>query len=82
MTDSWPPHWLRNPISKLDAGVRHWDRASDLAQLLDEIAGSDEIAAGHLFNALISAAPPECRGIVIKLCADADALRGVLRTWH
>jgi hypothetical protein len=74
------PTWRR--MSRLDAGVMHWDRASDLAQLLDEIAGGDEVAAGHLFMALISDAPPECRGIVIKLCVDADALRGALRTRH
>lgn len=84
MTAPWSPPWLRNPMTAtaMDAGVRHFDRASDLAVLLDKVAGSDEIEAGAIYADLIRSQPPGARPVVIELCLDADVLRRAFRTMH
>lgn len=79
---SWPPSWLRNPMTRMEAGIRHWDRASDLARMIDEVAGSDEVAAGQYMADLIRAVPPDAQHIVQKLCIDADSLRSAVRIRH
>lgn len=79
---SWPPQWLVHPLSREDRAVRHFDRASDLAAILDAVAGSNETMAGFIFAGLIRGAPNGTRRIVIRLLRDADALRGAPRTRH
>jgi hypothetical protein len=69
------PAWLTE-------GIRYWDRASDLAQMLDEIAGADEVAAGHIMAEIIRAAPPDEQRNAQKLCIDADSLRWAVRIQH
>lgn len=69
-------------ISREEAGVRHWDRASELAAYVDMVAGSDETAAGAIYADMIGSVAPDVRPIVEKLCIDGDTLRGANRTAH
>ncbi|MGY2983824.1 hypothetical protein [Bradyrhizobium sp. USDA 4508] len=61
---------------------RHFDRASDLAAMVDCIAGADEAEAGRFYEWLLSTEPPETRHIVQQLIWHADTLRAATRTAH
>jgi hypothetical protein len=67
---------------RMGQGLRHWNRASDLAVMLDMIAGANETMVGAIFADLILSAPPDAWPIVLQLCADADSLRAAARTAH
>ncbi|KJC43048.1 hypothetical protein UP09_18300 [Bradyrhizobium sp. LTSP885] len=60
----------------------HWDNASDLARVVDGIAGADERAAGAFYRHCIQTAPPGAKPMIYRLLMDADSLRYARRTRH
>ena len=76
------PDWLVHPISRMEAGRAHWDRASNIAEMLDHIAGGNETMAGAVYSGMIRGAPAGAEWIAIRLAIDADTLRQSVRTMH
>ena len=57
------PSWAA--LTREEWGLRHWERASYIAQWLDEAAGSNAAAAGAILGMLIRNAPPGCARIMV-----------------